>query len=70
MNYLLFLEHGFMICQNQITGFRQEAVALADIVQAIRLAHLELIYFFPYSVYFIFRHPAFAAFFYCISKHI
>jgi hypothetical protein len=28
--------------------FKQEAIALADLVQAIRLAHLELILFFSF----------------------
>lgn len=31
---------------NYIMDFKQEAIALADIVGAIRLAHLELIFFF------------------------
>lgn len=38
---------------NYIVDFKQEAIALADIVDAIRLAHLELIFnvlFFSLSI--------------------
>ena len=54
---------------NYIVDFKQEAIALADIVDAIRLAHLELILIFCFFPSLLFRHPAFAASCCCISKH-